>query len=156
MRRRLARELALQSLYQMRMNEVGVQQAIAMVIEEAEQDNEAELRLGEDRIEPQYVRELVEGTERNRERIDGLLNDYLKGWKIDRLSKVDREVLRLGVYEMVYRDDVPPKVVVNEAIELAKHFGTEESGRFVNGVMGKMILELDTIKGKATDETTNA
>lgn len=156
MRRRLARELALQSLYQMRMNQVESQQAIATVIEEAEQDNEAELKLGEDRIEPQYVRELVEGTERHRNRIDSLLSDYLKGWKIDRLSKVDREVLRLGVYEMVYRDDVPPKVVVNEAIELAKQFGTEESGRFVNGVLGKMILELDGLKAKAADETTNA
>lgn len=156
MRRRLARELALQSLYQMRMNEVETQQAINMVIEEAEQDNEAELKIGEDRIEPQYVRELVEGTEQYRDRIDNLLNDYLKSWRIDRLSKVDLEVLRLGVYEMVYRNDVPPKVVVNEAIELAKHFGTEESGRFVNGVLGKMILELDSIKGTAPDETTNA
>lgn len=156
MRRRLARELALQSLYQMRMNEVGSEQAIAMVIDEAEQDNEAELKVGEDRIEPQYVRELVEGTESHRERIDSLLNDYLKGWKIDRLSKVDREVLRLGVYEMVYRDDVPPKVVVNEAIELAKQFGTEESGRFVNGVLGKMILELDGIKGRLSDGPANA
>jgi N utilization substance protein B len=61
---------------------------------------------------------------------------------------VDKEVLRLAAYEMIFRDDVPPKVVVNEAIELSKHFGTEESGKFVNGVLGKMIKELDQIKLK--------
>ena len=70
----------------------------------------------------------------------------MKGWPWTGLSRVDREVLRLAVYEMVYRDDVPPKVVVNEAIDLSKHFGTEESGKFVNGVLGKMIKELDEIK----------
>ncbi|MNC58983.1 hypothetical protein D3C75_1087580 [compost metagenome] len=61
---------------------------------------------------------------------------------------MDREILRLGVYEMVFREDVPPKVVVNEAIEMSKHFGTEESGKFVNGVLGKMITQLEGIKGK--------
>lgn len=119
-----------------------------MAIFEAENDNEAELETGDDKISPQYVQELVEGAEDNKETIDELLAEYLKGWKIDRLSKVDREVLRLAAYEMIYRNDVPPKVVVNEAIELAKHFGTEESGKFVNGVLGKMIKELDSIKAK--------
>ncbi|RAV18653.1 transcription antitermination factor NusB [Paenibacillus contaminans] len=148
MRRRLAREIALQSLYQMQMNDVSSKDAIAMAIFEAENDNEAELETGDDKISPQYVQELVEGAEDNKETIDELLAEYLKGWKIDRLSKVDREVLRLAAYEMIYRNDVPPKVVVNEAIELAKHFGTEESGKFVNGVLGKMIKELDSIKAK--------
>lgn len=148
MRRRLARELALQSLYQMRMNEVDEGQAIRIVVEEALQDNEAELRQKNEHIEPEKVLELVVGTERNLAVIDGVLTDYLKGWKIERLSKVDREVLRLAVYEMIYRDDVPPKVVINEAIELSKHFGTEESGKFVNGVLGKLIKDLDDVKAK--------
>lgn len=65
---------------------------------------------------------------------------------MDRLSKVDREVLRMAAYEMLYRQDTPPKVVVNEAIELAKHFGTDESGKFVNGVLGKLIKEMDSLK----------
>ncbi|MNP62524.1 hypothetical protein D3C76_1578140 [compost metagenome] len=88
------------------------------------------------------------GTEEYLTAIDNLLTDYLKGWSMDRLSKVDREILRLGVYEMVFREDVPPKVVVNEAIEMSKHFGTEESGKFVNGVLGKMITQLEGIKDK--------
>jgi N utilization substance protein B len=149
MRRRLAREIALQSLYQMQMNEVTSSDAIAMAIEEAEHDNEGDLEMNDEKITPQYIQELVEGTERHKLVIDELLIEYLKGWKMDRLSKVDREILRLAAYEMIYRDDVPPKVVVNEAIELSKHFGTEESGKFVNGVLGKMIKELDDIKTKS-------
>lgn len=148
MRRRLARELAVQSLYQMRMNEVQAEQAVFAAIEEALQENEGELRKKNEDIALDDVKELVLGTEAHLEVIDGLLQDYLKGWKIDRLSKVDREILRLGVYEMIYRQDVPPKVVVNEAIEMSKHFGTDESGKFVNGVLGKMITELDNIKAK--------
>lgn len=148
MRRRLARELAVQSLYQLRMNEVDVDHAIRMVIEEALQENEAELRQKNEDIVPSDVKELVAGTEENLAAIDNLLTDYLKGWSMDRLSKVDREILRMGVYEMVFREDVPPKVVVNEAIEMSKNFGTEESGKFVNGVLGKMITQLEGIKEK--------
>ena len=148
MRRRLAREIALQSLYQMQMNEVTASVAIAMAIHEAENENESEMELKDDKIDPKYIEELVVGTEQNKILIDELLVEYLKGWQIDRLSKVDKEVLRLAAYEMIFRDDVPPKVVVNEAIELSKHFGTEESGKFVNGVLGKMIKELDEIKAK--------
>jgi N utilization substance protein B len=148
MRRRLAREIALQSLYQMQMNEVTASIAIAMAIHEAENDNESALELKDEKIDPKYIEELVVGTEQNKNLIDELLMEYLKGWQIDRLSKVDKEVLRLAAYEMIFRDDVPPKVVVNEAIELSKHFGTEESGKFVNGVLGKMIKELDEIKVK--------
>jgi len=148
MRRRLAREIALQSLYHMQMNEVSAGAAIAMAIHEAENDNESELIVDDEKITPQYIEELVEGTLLHKKLIDDLLVEYLKGWQIDRLSKVDREELRLAAYEMIFRDDVPPKVVVNEAIELSKHFGTEESGKFVNGVLGKMIKELDPIKAK--------
>lgn len=146
MRRRLARELAVQSLYQLRMNEVTVDRAIVIVIEEALAENEAELRQKNEDISVEDVKELVSGTEEYLAPIDILLTEYLKGWKMDRLSKVDREILRLAVYEMVYREDVPPKVVVNEAIEMSKHFGTEESGKFVNGVLGKMIGQLAEIK----------
>jgi transcription antitermination protein NusB len=79
--------------------------------------------------------------------IDDMLEHYLKGWQMSRLSRVDRQILRLATFEMVFADDVPAKVAVNEAIDLAKHFGTEDSGKFVNGVLGKMIQEVDTLKG---------
>ncbi|TBL79873.1 transcription antitermination factor NusB [Paenibacillus thalictri] len=146
MKRRVARELALQVLYQMEMNEVDSHEAIRIAVEEAENDNEANLDVTAEKISPQYIKELVEGTRQHILTIDELLLEYLKGWQPERLSRVDRQVLRLAVYEMVYRSDVPPKVVVNEAIDLAKHFGTEESGKFVNGVLGKIIKELESIK----------
>jgi transcription antitermination protein NusB len=147
-RRRVAREIAIQSLYQIEMNEVTVPEAVEMAVDEAQNDNEAGMDVGDDKVTPDFVQELVFGTRTHLAPIDEILSEYLKGWQIGRLSRVDREVLRLAAYEMVYRDDVPPKVALNEAIELAKHFGTEESGKFVNGVLGKMIKELDGLKGK--------
>ncbi|ALS22790.1 MULTISPECIES: transcription antitermination factor NusB [Paenibacillus] len=146
MRRRLARELALQSLYQIEMNEVTSGDAIAHVVEEARGEDEAQLTRERDQISPAEVQELVEGTTQHKQQIDSLLSDYLKGWQMDRLSRVDREILRLAAYEMIYKEDVPPKVVVNEAIEMAKNFGTEESGKFVNGVLGKMIKDLEKLR----------
>ncbi|GKS11941.1 transcription antitermination factor NusB [Paenibacillus chitinolyticus] len=145
MRRRVAREIALQSLYQIDMNGVSAAEAVNVAVHEAENDNEAQVDHKE-KIMPEYIRELVDGTLNNRDRIDQLLAGYLKGWKMDRLSRVDREVLRLAAFEMLFQEDVPPKVVVNEAIDLAKHFGTDDSGKFVNGVLGKMIKDVDTLR----------
>ncbi|CAM4508449.1 MAG: transcription antitermination factor NusB [Paenibacillus macerans] len=148
MKRRLAREIAIQSLYHMEMNEVEAEEAVSMLLSEAAGDNEGEVKLSDAEGDKAFVLELVNGTWSRKDAIDGLLSDYLKGWQISRLSKVDRQVLRLAAYEMIFRDDVPGKVAVNEAIELAKHFGTEESGKFVNGVLGKMIQDVDQLKSK--------
>ncbi|GJM76437.1 N utilization substance protein B [Paenibacillus macerans] len=148
MKRRLAREIAIQSLYHMEMNEVEAEEAVSMLLSEAAGDNEGEVNLSDAEGDKAFVLELVNGTWSRKDAIDGLLSDYLKGWQISRLSKVDRQVLRLAAYEMIFRDDVPGKVAVNEAIELAKHFGTEESGKFVNGVLGKMIQDVEQLKSK--------
>jgi len=148
MKRRLAREIAVQSLYHMEMNEVKAEEAVRMLIAEATGENESEVEIKNVDQAEQFVLELVNGTWNRKEEIDRVLSDYLKGWQISRLSKVDRQVLRLAVYEMVYREDVPGKVAVNEAIEVAKHFGTGESGKFVNGVLGKMVHEIDQVKEK--------
>jgi len=147
MKRRVAREIALQSLYQIDMNESSPEAAIETVLEEARSDNEADLEVGSGEVAGSlYLTDLVEGTIRHKERIDETLSVYLTGWKVDRLSRVDRQILRLAAYEMLFGTEVPAKVVVNEAIELAKRFGSDESGKFVNGVLGKMIKELDRIK----------
>ncbi|GIP52001.1 MULTISPECIES: transcription antitermination factor NusB [Paenibacillus] len=150
MKRRLAREIAVQSLYHMEMNEVEAEEAVTMLLAEAAGENEGEVEVTDltGAKAKDFILELVNGTWSRKEAIDGLLSDYLKGWQISRLSKVDRQVLRQAVYEMIFRDDVPGKVAVNEAIELAKHFGTTESGKFVNGVLGKMIQDLDQLKAK--------
>ncbi len=147
MKRRLAREITVQSLYQMEMNEVKAEEAVEMLLEEAAADNESEVEVRNEAQLKTYVLDVVAGVSSNREAIDGLLVDYLQNWQVSRLSRVDRQILRLAVYEMIFTEDVPAKVAVNEAIELSKHFGTEESGKFVNGVLGKMIQDLDKLKG---------
>ncbi|WP_150270767.1 transcription antitermination factor NusB [Paenibacillus tepidiphilus] len=148
MKRRLARELVVQSLYQMEMNEVDSAEAVEMLLEEAGEENETERVITDEVQLKAYVLEHVGGVWEHKAAIDDMLEHYLKGWQMSRLSRVDRQILRLATFEMVFASDVPAKVAVNEAIELAKHFGTDDSGKFVNGVLGKMIQELDTLKNR--------
>lgn len=148
MKRRVVREIVVQSLYQMEMNEVDSVEAVSMLLSEAAEENETERVIGDEGQVKEYVLQLVNGTWESKDPIDELLAHYLKGWQVSRLSRVDRQILRLAVYELTSREDVPGKVAVNEAIELSKHFGTEESGKFVNGVLGRMIQELDQVKAK--------
>lgn len=151
MKPRLAREIAVSSLYQMEMNEVSASEAVDMVMEEAKADNEIGLEVGELAAVDAYSRELVEAVHARKEELDRELGAFLTGWQVDRLSRVDRQILRLAAYEMAYRN-VPPKVVVSEAIELAKHFGLDESGKFVNGVLGRMIRDQAAAAEPATAE----
>jgi N utilization substance protein B len=88
-----------------------------------------------------YTIELVEGVQQHRDRIDAILGDYAEGWTVERMPDVDRAVLRLGVYELLWRDDVPDAVAIDEAVELAKTLSTDESPRFVNGVLAKIVRD---------------
>lgn len=90
---------------------------------------------------PEYAALLVEGVIGRRERIDELLSTYAVGWTLDRMPSVDRTVLRLGVYELLWCDDVPDGVVLNEWVELARTLSTDDSPKFVNGMLAR-ILEL--------------
>lgn len=146
MKRRLAREIAISSLYQMEMNEVSAAEAVDMLMDELRHENEIGADPSEIGSTDEFARELVLGVMEHKQAIDGMLQQFLTGWQVDRLSRVDRQVLRLACYEIVFRNDVPPKAAVNEAIELAKHFGMEESGKFVNGVLGKLMHDLDELK----------
>jgi transcription antitermination protein NusB len=89
----------------------------------------------------EYTVELVEGIQANRWRIDEILSEYAEGWTIPRMPGVDRAVLRLGVYELLWRADVPAAVVIDEAVELAKTLSTDESPRFVNGVLARVLRD---------------
>jgi N utilization substance protein B len=88
-----------------------------------------------------YTIELVEGVSANRPRVDEILAEYADGWSVSRMPDVDRAVLRLAVYELLWRDDVPAAVVIDEAVELAKSLSTDESPRFVNGVLSRVLSE---------------
>lgn len=86
-----------------------------------------------------YAGRLVEGVESHRQAIDGRIRDQAENWRLERMPSVDRNILRLAIYEMWHQNDVPKLVVVDEAVELAKRFGSEQSGRFVNGVLDGLM-----------------
>ena len=98
------------------------------------------LRQGDPPV-PEYAVELVEGVARHRGRIDEVLGEHAEGWSVERMPPVDRAVLRLALYELLWRDDVPDAVVIDEAVELAKSLSTDESPRFVNGILGRVLRE---------------
>lgn len=85
-----------------------------------------------------YAREIVDGVSDHREEIDELIASYAQGWAIDRMPNVDRALLRLSAWEILHNDEVPAAVAIDEAVELAKEYSTDDSGRFVNGVLGRI------------------
>jgi N utilization substance protein B len=88
-----------------------------------------------------YTIELIEGVTEHRAAIDQLLNDYSEGWTLERMPGVDRAVLRVGLYELLWAPDVPDAVAIDEAVELAKLLSTDESPKFVNGILGRVLRD---------------
>ncbi len=88
-----------------------------------------------------YTIELIEGVNEHRVAIDQLLNDYSEGWTLDRMPGVDRAVLRIGLYELLWAADVPDAVAIDEAVELAKLLSTDESPKFINGILGRVLRD---------------
>ncbi|MGD6853559.1 transcription antitermination factor NusB [Bacillus infantis] len=130
MKRRTAREKALQALFQIDVSQADPSEAIDHVLEGEEGDD--------------YLTLLVTGVLENKEEIDSLIKQYLEKWKLERLATVDRNLLRQGVYELKYSKDVPANVVIDEAIEIAKIFGDDNSSRFINGVLSKVKDNLES------------
>lgn len=97
-----------------------------------------------------FIRKLVVGVSTNTPRLDKELQPVAPEWPIDQIARIDRIVLRMGLYELEHGDDVPPKVVINEAVELAKAFGGENSSKFINGVLGTLLRQKEETKPKAT------
>ena len=95
-----------------------------------------ELEISADRLD--YIEDVLKGIDAHREELDREIAERASGWRLDRLHAVDRNVLRLGIYEMRHRPDIPPEVIVDEAVELAKAYGTERSGAFVNGILDRV------------------
>ena len=90
-----------------------------------------------------FARELVLGAATHRGHIDEVIESYARGWTLERMANVDRNILRLAMFELLYLPDIPPSVTVNEAVELAKKYSTAESGRFVNGILGNVVRNLE-------------
>ena len=132
-RRTKSRERALQALYQIDVAATDLDEALARFWPSFE-PVEREVREG--------AEELVRGVARHRREIDEAIEQVSTNWRMDRMAKVDRNVLRLAVFELRWRTDVPVKVCINEAIELGKKYGAESTGAFVNGVLDKFAQGL--------------
>ena len=137
--RRKAREYAVQILYSLDLNPVPPKEALRLFWDQNPAKSET--------IE--YATRLVEGTLANKKQIDALLSKHSSHWKVERMPVTDRNILRLGTFELITPSGVPPRVALNEAIELAKKFGTTDSSIFVNGVLDGILQELDAKKAKA-------
>jgi N utilization substance protein B len=89
-----------------------------------------------------FAEPLIRGAIEHRDKLDEQITKYAKNWELHRIAAVDRNILRLAIYEMLYREDIPPIVSINEAVDIAKKFSTEDSGKFVNGILDKVKGEL--------------
>lgn len=140
-RRTRAREVALQILYQFDLRserydpELG-QELAALISEQSNGDAEVQ----------SFALRLVQGTLSQRDAVDQRLRAVTRNWDLRRMATVDRNVMRMAIYELMHCADVPPKVTINEAIELAKKFSTANSGGFVNGILDRVRLDLQAEK----------
>lgn len=131
--RRKSREIALQILYEMEMRG-GEPKSVFDFFWKNSEEVTAEVRT--------YAIELVEGSWRNKNEIDHIIEKYSLHWKLPRMAVVDRNILRLGSYELLYQHDIPVNVVLNEEIEIAKKFGTADSASFINGILDHVAREV--------------
>jgi transcription antitermination protein NusB len=133
--RHLARTVALQSLYEWDFNEEHKGKLLDIT-----QKNLTNLAPG--LSDQEFVLQLVKGVEANQETIDKTITGYAPEWPLEQITTVDRNVLRIGIFELTLDTTIPPKVAINEAIELAKSFGGASSGKFVNGVLGSIYKDM--------------
>ena len=129
--RREARELALQLLYALDMNPVDVEEGLHLSRENSRSAQGVRI----------FAEELVAGVMANRAELDRKIAEKSKNWAISRMARVDLNILRLALYELMFRSDIPRNVTINEAIEVAKKFGSEESPAFINGMLDEMAAD---------------
>lgn len=128
MGRRASREVAMKLLYQTEIQKEDREWQIEYMLKSKSFDSK----------DKQYIKDIVWGVLSNKEKIDSLIEKHAIGWKLNRISRVDLSILRVSIYEILFRDDIPYNVSVNEAIEMAKKYSTEEAGSFINGILSKV------------------
>jgi transcription antitermination factor NusB len=131
-KRRQARVLTVQVLFHMEFNPGDPEEGFDLISENFESPEEIR----------EFARHLVLGIWAKRVELDALISRSSRNWRLERMSHVDRNVLRLGTFEMLFMKDIPPKVSIDEAVELGKKFGSEESGAFINGVLDNIFNQL--------------
>ncbi len=142
--RRKAREQAIQILFQMDACKLRAVEALKLF----------ELSFNAGKPLTTLVHSLVMGVSERREELDRKLESHSENWRLDRMSLVDRNVLRMALYELLHMEEIPPKVSLNEAVDLGKKFGGEESGSFINGILDSIYrsLRMDSTWTKNPDE----
>jgi N utilization substance protein B len=135
MARKPAREAAMSLLYQKIFNQ-SIEENYLRALEDMSSD------LVLDELDLPYINDILHGFDNHKDEIDNIIRANSEGWKFDRISKVDLSILRLALYEIKYRDDIPDSVAVNEAVELGKKYGGEKSGAFINGILGTYLRSL--------------
>lgn len=137
----------MQTLYEYDFREsVGVENSLAPILER----NLGEFSKAID--DKNFVHDIVEGVLANQEKIDGTIGPAAPDWPVDQIAKIDKIILRIGVYELLIKRDVPPKVAINEAVELAKAFGGENSSKFINGVLGTIYRGSDVYEPEEAEK----
>ena len=126
-----ARKRALDALYEADIRDLPVADVVAATQQRRSDEGQAGINA--------YAVELVEGVSRHQAYIDELLSSYSMGWSLERMPAVDRAILRIGTYELLWRDDVPDAVAIAEAVSLAQELSTDESSSFVNGLLGRLL-----------------
>lgn len=146
--RHLARTIAVQTLYQWDFN--GKNSNVLAILQQNKDSFAPDFEDGG------FMEHLISGVISNQQKIDDLITKFAPEWPLDQITIVDRNVLRLGIFELRFDDGIPAKVAINEAIELAKAFGGESSGKFVNGVLGAVYKDMGEkdIDKKKTEEKT--
>ncbi|MBE3102522.1 MAG: transcription antitermination factor NusB [Firmicutes bacterium] len=129
MARKPAREAAMRLLYQRNFSDEYDFNAIDGMMTELVLDDQ----------DTPYIQDILQGFIQHQEEIDNIISEKSKGWKFDRISKVDLSILRLALYEILYRQDIPNSVSINEGVELAKKYGSDKSGSFINGILGTYL-----------------
>lgn len=141
MSRKLAREIGMQILYQLDFHPETKQEQIDIFLDDiikGKNHNDKPLKkISEQDLE--YTRQIVNGTITELEIVDQKIAELAKGWTLDRIAKVDLAILRFAIYEILFRADIPNEVSINEAVELAKKYSTDDSKAFINGILGKVV-----------------
>jgi N utilization substance protein B len=140
--RRRARELALQTLYAFEFGNRSLDEAIedmrGRAAEPPSDDEDVSLLVrGGDEVQ-QFAEGLVRGVLEHRDSIDEMLGQYSTNWKVNRMALVDRNILRMATFELRHMQEIPPKVTLNEAVEIAKRYGSRDSGAFINGILDRI------------------
>ena len=138
MSRRLSREQAMKLLYQFQLRDDNIEEQIELFLAETEKL---------ENLEKDYFLDVVHGVTENLTEIDSLIKNHAKGWSLERMPKVDLAIMRLAVYELSFRKDIPWNVSINEAVELSKKYGGEQSRTFINGILGKVVAQLNPNEG---------